>query len=141
MAEPATPLPSGNNPDDLVRVRRLGWSWAAFLMPYFWLMGHGRLTWGMLLTVTAGLPMVSFLHILAYPAAAYYLGRRGNEIAWTYCSYHSVDDLVRGEKEWVLWGVVFKVLLILGMVFFLLYFLWLLRQPAILDIYDSLLSP
>jgi len=109
-------------------------------MPSPWLLGHGRLTWGMILFLTLGVPGVCFLHLVAYPVIAVILGRRGYELAWTHAPYRSVEDLVAGEREWVVWGVVFKVLLVLATVLTAIYLLWILRQPEFLDLYRELRS-
>jgi hypothetical protein len=131
-------LPSGNDPAKLADVRQLGWCWGGFLMPYFWLLGHGRVTWGMLLTLTALVPPFSFLHLVAYPWAAVLLGRRGFEIAWTHTSYHSVADLREGEKEWVLWGWVFKAFLLASTIFFAVYMVWVMSRPELRELFQSL---
>ena len=136
---PGTPLPSGNDPALLDEALALGWNWAAFLMPYPWLLGHGRLTWGMILLLTMGVPVVGFAHLAAYPIVAFYLGRHGYRLAWTYAPYHALDDLVAGEREWVVWGVVFKLLLLLTTILTGIYFLWIMRQPELLQFYRDLL--
>lgn len=133
-------LPSGNDPFLLDEARRLGWSWAAFLMPYPWLLGHGRLAWGMILILSTGIPVVGLLHLLLYPLAAVWLGRRGHELAWTYAPYHSLEQLREGEREWVLWGVVFKILLLLALAGSVLYVVWMFRQPELRELYREMMS-
>lgn len=131
------PLPSGNDPAGLEDARALGWCWGGFLLPYFWLMGHGRLTWGMLLTLTALVPPLCFLHLAAYPAAAIYLGRHGYEIAWRYQPFRSVEDMVARQAEWVLWGWVFKAFLLATTVLLAVYLVWVLSTPEFQELFRT----
>lgn len=94
----------------------------AFLIPYLWLIGHGQVGGGMLLLISSALPGVSLLHLLIYPATGFYLGLNGYELAWQNRAYHSVEQLRQGERTWILWGVVFFVLALLGMLLMLVYF-------------------
>ncbi len=83
-------------------------------------MGHGRLTAGMILVVSAYVPFVAFLHLLIYPAAGIWLGLNGYQEAWRHRGYHSVAQLRQEEREWALWGVIGVVLALGGLVVMLL---------------------
>jgi hypothetical protein len=102
-------------------------------------MGHGRLTWGMLLTLTAVVPPLCLLHLVAYPAAAIYLGRNGHEIAWRYQPFRSVEDMTARQGEWVLWGWIFKAFLLLSLVFLVVYLAWVLSTPEFRELFDTAL--
>ena len=67
---PTLPLPSGNDPLSLDEAKRLGWNWGAFVLPYLWFLGHGRVAAGMLLLISSGVPVLNLLHIVVYPILA-----------------------------------------------------------------------
>jgi hypothetical protein len=117
----AYPLPSGNAPQLLEEAKRLGWNWGGFLIPYVWLIGHGRLTLGFLLILSACVPFLGLAHLVFYPAAALYLGLNGYELAWREQPYHSIGQLEERERGWRLWGAalftVFFVLLLLTLIY------------------------
>jgi hypothetical protein len=114
-------LPSGNTPQLLDQARHLGWNWGGFLMPYLWLIGHGRLTLGFLLLLSACVPFFGLAHLVFYPAAAIYLGLNGYELAWREQPYHSIGQLEERERAWMLWGaalfIVLFVILLLALVY------------------------
>jgi len=118
---PPIPLSSGNAPELLGDARNLGWNWGGFLIPYVWLIGHGRLTLGFLLLLTACVPFLGLAHLVFYPAAALYLGLNGYELAWREQPYHSVHQLEERERVWMFWGaalfIVFFVTLLVALVY------------------------
>lgn len=114
MEDVMKPLSSGNDPALLPEVRKLGWNWAAFLLPYFWLLGHGKPTLGFVLLVSTLIPLSWPVHLFLYPATALYLGFNGFDISWRGQPYHSVDQLREREQEWIVWGVIFNLLLLGG---------------------------
>ena len=120
VPQPAS-LPSGNAPQLLADARHLGWNWGGFLIPYVWLIGHGRLTLGFLLLLSACVPFFGLAHLVFYPAAALYLGFNGYELAWREQPYHSIGQLEERERAWMLWGaaifIVFFVTLLLALVY------------------------
>jgi hypothetical protein len=115
-------LPSGNDSRLLAEARGLGWNWGGFLLPYLWLIGHGRVTPALVLWISMGLPFLGFLHLFLYPATAIYLGLNGFEVSWRYRSYHSVAGLQESEREWMIWGVVLNLLVIFSVFISLVYF-------------------
>lgn len=115
-------LPSGNDPATLDTVKRIGWNWGGFFIPYLWLLGHGRTTAGFLLLLTTAVPLLNVLHLILYPATAIYLGLQGYEISWRHRAYHSVEQLRDGEREWAWWGAL-VLLLVVGGVFLSLVYL------------------
>jgi len=119
---PPPPLPpSGNEPGRGEEIRNLGWNWAGFLLPCFWLLGHGRPGLGFLLLLSLAVPLLWPLHLLLLPTLALYLGLRGYEMAWRHQPYHSVDQLRERERAWVLWGLVWNILAAGGMLLVLSY--------------------
>ncbi len=116
------PLPSRNDPADLVPARALGWNWGGFLVPYFWLMGHGRVTAGFLLQISMGVPLLNLLHVLLYPLVGIYLGLNGYQTAWRHQPYHSLEQLRDREREWTVWGFTVVVLALLGFLVLFLVF-------------------
>lgn len=118
---PPVSLASGNDPSRLPEVEGLGWNWAGFLLPYLWLVGHGQASAGLVLMLSAGVPFVSFLHLLVYPLTAIYLGLNGYEVAWKSQPYHSVRQLQDKEREWIIWGVLINLMVFVGLVLSMLY--------------------
>ncbi|HET9234040.1 MAG TPA: hypothetical protein VFP10_07885 [Candidatus Eisenbacteria bacterium] len=114
-------LPSGNSPGELAAVKQLGWNWGGFFLPYFWLIGHGRLSVGILLALSALVPFLSFIHLLLYPATALYLGYNGYELAWREQPYHSIGQLRERERAWMLWGAALSLVLFIMLFMSLLY--------------------
>ena len=110
------PLPSGNDPAALDIARREGWNWGGFLVPYLWLIGHGQVSWGMVLLVSSLVPFLSFLHLFAYPLIALTLGFRGYEMAWRHQPYHSLDQMRESERTWGVWGLLSVVAFVAVMV-------------------------
>lgn len=98
---------------------RLGWNWGGFLLPYFWLLGHGRVTAGFLLLLSMAIPMVGWVHLLLYPAAGIYLGLNGFRLAWRYQSYHGLEQLQEREREWAIWGFIAVVAVLIALAFVL----------------------
>jgi hypothetical protein len=127
-AAPAPPpataigLPSGNDPAGLETARALGWNWGGFLLPYLWLVGHGRASFGILLVLSSFLPLVSAFHLLLYPAFAIYLGLNGYETAWRHAPYHSVEQLRDREREWMFWGFIAVIVFLVSVLLFAIYF-------------------
>jgi hypothetical protein len=118
---PPPPLVSGNDPARMEEVKTLGWNWGGFLLPYFWLVGHGRASLGLALIFTFSLPFVGLFHLALYPAAAIYLGLNGYELAWRHQPYHSVEQLRLREHEWTLWGIAFNAAFVIAVLLFLVY--------------------
>jgi len=121
-------LPSGNDPSLLNAARGLGWNWGGFLVPYLWLLGHGRVSLGMSLLLSTAIPFLGMLHVVLLPIASILLGLNGNEMAWRHAPYRSVADLVEREREWTRWGWVCAALFLAGLVLMLLYVLYFMEE-------------
>jgi len=64
------------------------WNWGAFWLPWIWGIGNG--------TYIALLAMIPIVNIFM----AFYLGRKGYELAWKNKSWSSVEELNRVQKKW-----------------------------------------
>ena len=115
-------LPSGNDSHLLSEARGLGWNWGGFLLPYLWLIGHGRVTPALVLWISMSVPFLGLIHFFLYPATAIYLGLNGYEVSWRYRGYHSMAGLQESEREWMIWGVVLNLLAIFSVFIWLVYF-------------------
>lgn len=114
-------LPSGNDAETLESVKGIGWNWGGFFVPYFWLLGHGRVSLGFILLASTTIPLINVVHLVLYPVTAVYLGLQGYEISWRHRAYHSVEQLLDGEREWALWGALFLVLFVGALLLTMLY--------------------
>jgi hypothetical protein len=79
---------NGPMPDELKR-----WSWAAFLMNWLWGISHN--VWIALLC------FVPFLNIVM----PFYLGVKGNELAWEHRKFESVEQFKEVQRKWMYWGI------------------------------------
>lgn len=75
---------NGPMPDELKR-----WSWAAFLMNWLWGISHN--VWIALLC------FVPFLNIVM----PFYLGVKGNELAWEHRKFESVEQFKEVQRKWM----------------------------------------
>ncbi len=129
-------LPSGNDPTHLVEARSLGWNWGGFLLPYWWLIGHGQPGVGFLLLLSVYIPFVGLFHFLLYPLTGIYLGLNGYELAWKHSPYHSVEQLRDRERAWSWWGLG-GVILFMGFALILLAF-WATLAAALREAIQGL---
>jgi hypothetical protein len=91
---------------DRRRLRK--WNWAAFLLSPFWTLANGLDKWMVLWFI----PVVNIFVI-------FYLGFKGNEIAFEKSAITSVDDYMVFQKYWSLWGIrMFLLGLALSVIFF-----------------------
>ena len=79
---------NGPMPDELRH-----WSWAAFLMNWIWGIGHN--VWIALLMF---LPLVNLFFW-------FYLGAKGNELAWQHRKFQSVEQFKQIQRVWMWWGI------------------------------------
>jgi hypothetical protein len=82
-----------------------GWNWGAFLL-YFW--------WGLLhntyIVLLGLLPYVGFVLM-------FYLGAKGNELAWRNKKWESIEAFKKSQRNWAIvglcfWGVIILLILI-----------------------------
>jgi len=70
-----------------------GWNWGAFLLSWIW--GIGNSVWIALLAL---IPYVGFVMAIV-------LGVKGNEWAWRYKKWDSIEHFKRTQSTWTKWGV------------------------------------
>jgi len=71
-----------------------GWNWGAFLLNWIWAIGNS--VWIGLLGL---IPLVSFV-------MSFVLGAMGNEWAWRYKRWDSVEHFKRTQRTWTKWGII-----------------------------------
>jgi membrane protein YqaA with SNARE-associated domain len=82
-----------------------GWNWGAFLLNWIWAIGHN--VWLGLLCLV---PYVGFVMAIV-------LGLKGNEWAWQYRQFNSVEEYKTIQKAWMKWGIiVFIISIVLGVI-------------------------
>jgi hypothetical protein len=94
-------LPSGNNPEMLREMG--GWNWGACSLTWIWMLVFGMTDWGLI--VMAG----SLLIPCGAIVASIYLGMKGNELAWRYKSFSSMEEFQTKIHQWNMYGIVFLV--------------------------------
>ncbi len=85
-------LPSGNDPQMLGQIK--GWNWGAALLSWMWLLPISIL-WGIGLLILENLSagivgLISFI----------YFGLHGNEFAWKYRKFNSLEEFWAVQKAW-----------------------------------------
>ena len=94
-----TYLPSGNDPK-LINMAREGWNWGAFMFTWIWLLCHNMVPFGI------GLILASFFFGPLSIIASFYLGAKGNELAWTYKPFRNLQHFEETERAWSRWGLI-----------------------------------
>ena len=95
---------SGKKEPSVVPDEIKGWNWGAAGLTWIWGVYHG--VWISLLTF---IPIVNIVMVIV-------LGFKGNEWAWRSRPWESVERFVSSQKKWKPWGIVFFVLMILGLI-------------------------
>jgi hypothetical protein len=87
-----------------------GWNWGAFLLSWIWAIGHN--VWIGLIALFGPASLVMSI----------ILGIKGNEWAWQYRQFKSLDEFKEIQKAWTKWGIIVAVAqLVLGIMFMILY--------------------
>lgn len=95
----ATP-PSHSEPGEVPPgIRR--WNWGAFLLSWVWGIAHG--VWISLLVF---IPVINLV-------VPFYLGLKGNELAWKTGRWTDVDAYLERQKKWAVAGVIVAVISII----------------------------
>lgn len=74
------------------------WNWGAFFLSWIWGIGHS--VWIALLALIGPLGLIMM----------FVLGVKGNEWAWQYRKFESVDQFKAVQKAWAKWGVILFIL-------------------------------
>lgn len=105
----SVPNTSGQGVSVSVPAEIQGWNWGAFLLTWIW--GIGNQVWIALLALIP-VPLVSL-------AVMIILGMKGNEWAWQYKKWDSVDHFRRIQHTWMVWGIISliaPVVLVIGLI-------------------------
>ena len=87
-----------------------GWNWGAFLLSWIWAIGHN--VWIGLIALIGPASLIM----------AIILGIKGNEWAWQYRQFKSVEEYKEIQKAWMKWGIIAAIAqLVLGIIFIILY--------------------
>jgi hypothetical protein len=84
---------SGQGGSAVVPAEIGGWNWGAFLLSWIW--GVGNSVWIGLLA------LIPYLGLIM----AIILGVKGNEWAWRYKKWDSVEHFKRTQRTWTKWGL------------------------------------
>jgi len=94
-----------------VPVSARGWNTAAFLISPIW--GPANGVWlGIIGALILVLPIPFFWRLLLYLAFGAYLGLRGNELAWKYKRWNSIEHFKRVQQQWMLLALVVNIVLL-----------------------------
>jgi hypothetical protein len=96
------------------------WNWGAFLLNWIWGIGHN--VWISLLM------FVPFINIFVW----FYLGAKGNELAWQHRHFQNVEQFKAVQKAWMYWGIGVFVAQVILMAFF-----WTMIMGAFFATYVS----
>jgi hypothetical protein len=89
------PNTSGQGLSAAVPPELQGWNWGAFLLTWVW--GIGNRVWLALLALIP-LPLVGL-------AIAILLGVKGNEWAWNFKRWDSIEHFRKTQRIWMYWGL------------------------------------
>lgn len=79
------------------------WNWGAFLLTWIW--GVGNRVWISLLALIPGVNIFM----------AFYLGLKGNGLAWERSRYLNLSEFKKAQKLWLRWGIgIFLVITLLA---------------------------
>jgi hypothetical protein len=95
--KPDTSMPntSGQGFSAIVPPELQGWNWGAFLLTWVW--GIGNRVWLALLALVP-IPMAGL-------AVSILLGVKGNEWAWQFKKWDSIEQFRRTQRIWLYWGI------------------------------------
>lgn len=85
----------GPIPPEVLAMR---WSWAAFFWNWLWMCNNGLAGARVLLFISCFIPYVNVISVI-------YLGLNGNQLAWQYRRFESVDHFKRVQSTWGQWAL------------------------------------
>jgi hypothetical protein len=103
------PNTSGQGLSAAVPQELQGWNWGAFLLTWVW--GIGNRVWLALLALIP-LPLVGL-------AIAILLAVKGNEWAWNFKRWDSIEHFRKTQRIWMYWGIaslIAPLILIIGII-------------------------
>ena len=84
-------------------------NWGAFLMGWIWCLGNGKIGLGFLLFLLycfVNIPYIGILFSIPGLIISFWLGVRGNKIAWNNKAWKSVEEFEKVQKSWTVAGVI-----------------------------------
>ena len=98
---------SGQGFSSIVPPEIKGWNWGAFSLTWIWGISHR--VW------------ISLLALIPFPligiAVMIILGIKGNEWAWQYKKWDSIEQFRKSQRKWKFWGIaslIAPIVLIIG---------------------------
>jgi hypothetical protein len=91
-------LPSGNDPATLKDIK--GFNMGACMLTWVWMLFSGMPSWGFGAMLASMCPPVGLI-------LSFYLGYKGNELAWRYRHFESVEEFRKFVRKWDIYGVIF----------------------------------
>jgi hypothetical protein len=108
-SDPPTENTSGQGLSAVVPPEIVGWNWGAFFLTWIW--GIGNRVW-LALIALAPVPLVGLVMMVI-------LGIKGNEWAWQFKKWDSIEQFRHRQRIWMYWGIaafIAPFVLILGWV-------------------------
>ncbi len=91
---------SGAGKNALIPEEIKKWNWGAFLLNWIWGLRNN--------TYIALLMFVPILNFII----PFYLGFKGNELAWRNKKWESLEEFIKIQKKWAMWGIIIIILLL-----------------------------
>lgn len=85
----------GPIPPEIMAMR---WSWAGFFWNWLWMCNNGLAGARLLLFISCFIPYVNVISVI-------YLGINGNQLAWQYRRFESIDHFKRVQSVWAKWAL------------------------------------
>jgi hypothetical protein len=86
------------------------WNWGAFLLSGLWAFGNKLTLWA-ILSFIPGLNLI----------VIFYLGSKGNQLAWEKSNSISIEDFIKIQDYWSKWGIrFFWITLFISLTFWIL---------------------
>ncbi len=89
---------SGKGIDSKIPKEIEGWNWGAAGLSWIW--GASHRVW---ISFVLFIPLVNLVFWI-------WLGIKGNELAWRADKWESVDEFLKKQKKWKIWGIIFFIL-------------------------------
>lgn len=99
---------SGQGFSSEVPLELKGWNWGAFSLTWLW--GISNRVWISLIALIP-FPLISIAMMII-------LGIKGNEWAWQYRKWDSIEQFKKSQRKWKFWGIASlfaPIVLIIGM--------------------------
>jgi hypothetical protein len=122
-------LPSKNDPALMKDMK--GFNIGACVLTWVWMLFFGMPSWGFGALLASMCPPVGLILSL-------YLGYKGNELAWRYKHFDSIEEYRKYVRKWDIYGIIFLVASPILLVLVVLFILFILKTFFHLDIMKNL---